>query len=131
MAQQTHRSRAWIGVLGALLVLPALALGRLGASIPYPWLLGGAGLMSAITWFTYVSDKRRAVANRRRVPELTLHALEMGGGWPAAFAGQQWLRHKNAKVSYQAVFWLIVALHQLVAVDYLLGWQITHALKGG
>jgi uncharacterized membrane protein YsdA (DUF1294 family) len=32
---------------------------------------------------------------------------------------QQLLRHKTRKVSYQLVFWLIVALHQVFWIDRL------------
>jgi uncharacterized membrane protein YsdA (DUF1294 family) len=56
-------------------------------------------------------DKARAEKEERRVPENTLHMLELLGGWPGALIAQQWLRHKTAKVSYQVIFWLIVMGH--------------------
>ncbi|MBA3685849.1 MAG: DUF1294 domain-containing protein [Planctomycetes bacterium] len=67
--------------------------------------------MSAITVIAYAVDKRAARAGRPRIAEATLHALELLGGWPGALVAQQLLRHKNAKVSYQLVFWLVVAIH--------------------
>ena len=57
-----------------------------------------------------------------------LHLAELLGGWPAAFVAQRALRHKISKTSYQATFWLIVALHQGVALDFLWDWQISHTL---
>ena len=32
---------------------------------------------------------------------MTLHTLELIGGWPAAFLAQRWLRHKCSKRSFQ------------------------------
>jgi uncharacterized membrane protein YsdA (DUF1294 family) len=74
------------------------------------------------------TDKRRAEAGEWRIPESTLHTAELAGGWPGAFLAQRMFRHKTAKESYQVVFWLIVLLYQLVALDSLLGWRFTKAL---
>ena len=52
-------------------------------------------------------------------PEAYVHALELAGGWPGALLAQQGFRHKTRKVSYQALFWLIVALHQVFWIDRL------------
>jgi len=41
------------------------------------------------------------------------------GGWPGALLAQQRFRHKTRKLSYQAVFWLIVLLHQVFWIDLL------------
>jgi uncharacterized membrane protein YsdA (DUF1294 family) len=43
-----------------------------------------------------------------RVPESVLHLMALAGGTPAAFAGQRALRHKTAKQSFRAWFWVIV-----------------------
>jgi len=48
--------------------------------------------------------------------------LRMLGGWPGAFLAQRVFRHKTSKLSYQVVFWAIVLVYQLVALDYLTGW---------
>lgn len=75
-------------------------------------------VLSFATFVAYALDKRAAVGRRRRrTPENVLHLLELLGGWPGALLAQRTIRHKNAKVSYQIVFWLIVALH-------LLGWWL-------
>lgn len=68
-------------------------------------------VMSIIAFAAYAVDKRAARRGDRRTPEATLHALELLGGWPGAFAAQRLIRHKNAKFGYQVVFWLIVAAH--------------------
>ena len=69
------------------------------------------GLMSLITFVAYYLDKRAARLGRPRTPEATLHVLELLGGWPGAWLAQRIIRHKNAKVGYQVVFWLIVVAH--------------------
>ena len=91
------------------------------------WRLLAAGLLllSLITFLAYRSDKRRAEADDWRIPESLLHFAELIGGWPGAFLGQRSFRHKTSKVSYQLVFWLIVLIHQLVALDCLLDWRFS------
>ncbi len=65
------------------------------------------GLMSLVTVIAYAFDKRAARRGTARTPEATLHILELLGGWPGALIAQWLIRHKNAKVTYQIVFWLI------------------------
>lgn len=47
----------------------------------------------------------------QRIPERTLHTLELLGGWPGALVGQQLFKHKRSKAPYMRVFWVIVLLH--------------------
>jgi uncharacterized membrane protein YsdA (DUF1294 family) len=82
-----------------------------------------AGL-SLVTFLAFAWDKHCAVRGRWRVPEATLHLLELCGGWPGALAGQSWLRHKSTKLSYRIVLWLIVALH-------MAGWTAWLYLRTG
>lgn len=77
--------------------------------------------MSAIAFIAYALDKRTARLGRPRVSEAMLHALELLGGWPGALLAQGLLRHKNAKISYQIGFWLIVVAH-------LAGWVVAARL---
>jgi uncharacterized membrane protein YsdA (DUF1294 family) len=76
-------------------------------------------LMSIICFVCYFIDKRAAEKNQWRISEKTLHTLELLGGWPGAFLAQRTFRHKNRKLSYQVVFWLIVGLHVVIWVDQL------------
>lgn len=71
------------------------------------------------TFMAYGADKRAAVRGERRIPEMSLHALEFLGGWPGAFIGQKIFRHKTKKKSFQAMFWLMLVL-QIAAVYYIL-----------
>ena len=54
-------------------------------------------------------DKRAAIKGRRRIPERTLHLLELTGGvfsiWPLMYI----LRHKNRKFSYFAITYLVLS----------------------
>jgi len=76
---------------------------------PIPLLL--YPLLSVAAFVLYGTDKYRAIRGGWRIREGTLHLVEALGGWPGAFLAQQTLRHKTVKLSYQAIFWLIVAAH--------------------
>lgn len=77
------------------------------------------GLVSVLAFFLYWADKRKARADAWRTPENILHAVELAGGWPGALIAQQVFRHKTRKVSFQILFWMIVALHQVFWIDQL------------
>ena len=127
-AQRRSLSGASVAVLIGLLVLPVLALLRLPVDA---WLSAAYALCaSLVTYAVYRHDKARAEARGWRVPEATLHVLELIGGWPGAFLAQRRLRHKIAKRSYQAVFWAIVLLHQVVACESLQDWKFSRRLLG-
>lgn len=112
-----------------LLIAPNLALQRLGAfSEFWPLWIGWAAL-SVVTYLVLASDKRRAQTGQGRIPEATLHTLSLLGGWPGALLAQSRHRHKTAKLGFQLIFWLTVAAHQFAAIDYLLGWPLTSAIK--
>lgn len=81
---------------------------------PATWVIFLYGIMSLATFCVYGWDKARAGTGKRRVSEKALHLLALGAGWPGAWAGQQWFRHKTKKVPFQVTFWLIVSLHVLV-----------------
>jgi uncharacterized membrane protein YsdA (DUF1294 family) len=114
--------------LAVLLVAPALAIFRITAPGMLAMTAGSAVVLSLVTCLIYISDKRRARHGKTRIKESTLQLCALLGGWPGAFLAQRGLRHKTAKVRFQLVFWLIVAAHEYVAVDYLLGWQVRDSL---
>ena len=76
-------------------------------------------VMSFITFAQYTDDKYRAKQGRWRISEKRLHLCEFMGGWLGAFIAQRTLRHKSSKVSYQVVFWVIVAIHIVFWLDWL------------
>ncbi len=122
----TKFNPAWL--LLPLLVLPGAALYRLSTRVGIELLLIGCAVISAFCFIAYWIDKRRAESGGWRIPESTLHLLELAGGWPAALLAQQLFRHKTAKLSYQVVFWSIVVGHQFLALDYLLGWRVSRSM---
>ncbi len=90
-------------------------------------LLGGHSWLPAVLYpaasllsvFLYWNDKRKARNNTWRTPEKWLHVVELCGGWPGALVAQQAFRHKTRKLSFQLIFWAIVAAHQVFWLDYL------------
>ena len=67
--------------------------------------------MSLATIVVYAMDKRKAVKSQWRIPEATLHICELLCGWPGAMAAQVLIRHKNAKLSFQLVFWAMTIVN--------------------
>lgn len=90
--------------------------------------LGVYGVMSLFCFIATYRDKRKSMTRQWRTPERTLHLLELLGGWPGGLIAQQVLRHKTRKLSYQMIFWSIVALHGLVWVDVLRGFAISRTV---
>ena len=70
------------------LILPTLALVKAAAYLPFVYLIAYFILISAIPLYLYWADKRKAQLHLWRIPECTLHAAELAGGWPAAFFAQ-------------------------------------------
>jgi len=115
-------------VLMVLLIAPGIAIYQLRGAIA-PTL--AVAIVLAISGAAFVGqwiDKRKAGSGEWRTPENILHLFELLGGWPGAYLAQRSFRHKTAKLSYQIVFWLIVAGYEAVAVDFLLGWKLAQAL---
>ena len=68
-------------------------------------------VMSVITFCAYGLDKFKAQKGLWRIPEKTLHILELCCGWPGALLAQRLLRHKSYKKSFRIVFWVMVVLN--------------------
>ena len=127
MATQNRRrasAAAWIAPL--VLLLLWVVLDRIWG-LPI-WIAVWYLVASALCFFLYLVDKSAAKAGRDRIPESALHLVELSGGWPGAVAGQQLLRHKSIKVSYQRRFWALVVLNMLVfvAASALLFGRVLH-----
>lgn len=109
---------AWLG-LGALLLV-ALGYGwGVFADRASLGLWAAYLFVSPVAYVSYWVDKRRAQTTAWRISEATLQGLALIGGWPGAFLAQHFLRHKNRKVPFQVVFWLIVVLHAVFWYFYL------------
>ena len=109
--------------LAILLVLPVIAAKRLVNVLGMAEVTGYFLLVSGLTCWFYWDDKKCALKGDQRTPEFLLHRIEFLGVWPSAFLAQRVLRHKSVKVRYQTVFWLIVAVHEAAAFDFMRDWQ--------
>ncbi len=96
------RPKQFFGILAAILIA--------GGTFAASW-YQGIGLLTAylaslniLTFFIYGFDKRRAIAQKGRVPEVVLHLLAFAGGSVAAFCGQIIFRHKTRKRSFRLIF---------------------------
>ena len=99
-----------------IFVIPFLA-----TALTAEWLLLAIFTVSSLIGYgAIVLDKRFSQQKMWRIPEATLHIIEMLGGWPGSGTAQQMVRHKTRKLSYQITFWLIVAVHIGIGVDYLI-----------
>ncbi|WP_425221342.1 DUF1294 domain-containing protein [Pseudomonas sp.] len=125
---RVHNRGAKLVVLALLCVLPLVGSLQLWLDQGQPWWLLAYGVISVISFVQYWLDKRSAETGRWRTPENTLQITALLGGWPGALVAQQLFRHKTRKVSFQVLFWLIVAVHQLVWLDRLV---LDSSLLGG
>jgi uncharacterized membrane protein YsdA (DUF1294 family) len=79
-------------------------------NVLYSYLIG----ISVITLLFYGYDKRQAIMNNTRIPELVLHILALMGGTPGAFLGELFFRHKTKKPRFRIVFLMIVLVQAVL-----------------
>jgi uncharacterized membrane protein YsdA (DUF1294 family) len=113
-------------LLISTLVLPAFAVSKLPIDLRIVGVYAVA--INGLAYAAYARDKGRARERGQRIPEVTLHLLELLGGWPGAFLAQRRLRHKCSKRPYQVAFWAVVLLYQLIAFDSLQHWRFAQAV---
>ena len=111
---------AWPGWLLLATHLAGLAWALVDGRLP---LLAALLLLavSCVAWIACVRDKHAARNGRWRIPEPTLHLLELAGGWPGAFVAQRMNRHKTRKPSYRVGFWSMALLNLGATWAWLLG----------
>ncbi len=100
-------------VLTALLLTTILGLALWMLNTP-AW-LAYLSSINFVCFGFYGWDKWRAIKQKSRTPEGTLHALALAGGVIGAWMGQKVFRHKTIKRSFQWIFWSIAVL-QLLAI---------------
>lgn len=96
----------------------SILLWRFGLSILYAYLIG----INAVTMLAYAYDKRQAIANGGRVPEVVLHVTALAGGSIGALLGQGLFRHKTRKLKFKLVFLAVLIAQLLAAGGY---WYFT------
>lgn len=84
--------------------------------------LGLVVVLSVATFLVYGIDKYQARVDGWRTPERLLHRLSLWGGWPGAFFGQRFFRHKTRKTEFQIIFWTIGAMHLGLVIAAIWIW---------
>lgn len=83
-------------------------------------------LLCLVSAGMYWFDKRLAENKSRRIPEATLLAVDLLGGWPGGWWSQQKFRHKTKKQSFRVKYYLAilgnVVLIYLIATGKI-GWD--------
>ena len=103
--------RIAIGVTSLAAILILTFLGYLPVAFSF-----GYALLSCLSYIMYTLDKVAAGKGVQRVPEFTLHLMDLLGGWPGALIAQQQSRHKTAKSSFQSVFWFTALMNIAVVL---------------
>ena len=114
--------RMLLGSVVLLAVVLGTALGFLPLVVALACLLP-----SFLSYLMYWTDKEAARRGAQRIPESTLHLLDLLGGWPGALVAQQQFRHKTAKASFQFAFWCSV-LANIAIVAWLVRSGIARSL---
>lgn len=73
-------------------------------------------LINVFAFGLYWADKRAAIRRGWRIPEANLLLVGFIGGTLGALAGQQVLRHKTRKGSFQMAFWAVTILQVYLLV---------------
>jgi len=72
------------------------------------WGLIYLGVINLVSGMMFIADKRAAIKNHRRIPERTLHVLEMLGGVFMNLILMYSIHHKNRKFKYYGVAWVVM-----------------------
>ena len=67
-------------------------------------------IINTIAAILFCTDKRKATKGKRRVPESILHIFELVGGIFTIVPLMFIIRHKNQKLSYKLISFVILAL---------------------
>ena len=75
------------------------------------WVLVVYALLGFLSFSLYWYDKNASLRKAWRIPENTLHLIDLLGGWLGAILAQQLFRHKTKKINFKVMFWLTVVLN--------------------
>lgn len=126
--QQTRRNRQERqhqkqGVLNAIclfgivyLILLAVILSVVDLPLT---LLAIYPIMGVMSFMAYLKDKTAAQFDDWRVPEKTLHLLDILGGWIGASFAHKFLNHKATKAEFRMAFYRTVILHIIGVIGFI------------
>lgn len=75
-------------------------------------------VLSAVTYFTYSADKRKAKSKQWRIKEQTLLLMSFFGGALGGIFAMYGLRHKNRKWYFNLVNFGGLILHILILIRF-------------
>lgn len=78
-------------------------------------------LINAYSFLLMLADKRKAIKQRRRIPERTLMGVAMLGGSVGSIAGMYLFRHKTKHLKFIVGLPLILGL-QILGVIFVSGY---------
>lgn len=114
-----------IGV--ALLLGGALTAMLLG--LAPAWVLAAYVMLGVVSSGVYGFDKRAAQRGDWRVPETTLHSIDVIGGIAGGLLGQVVFRHKTRKGMFVLLTGLICSVHVVAIALLVLGfWRFPEVL---
>jgi uncharacterized membrane protein YsdA (DUF1294 family)/cold shock CspA family protein len=99
----------FFGAVGVLMLLDAVP-----ALVPTAY-----AVISVVSLSLYRADKAAAQRGAWRVPESTLHLVDVLGGWPGGLVGRHAFRHKTRKQPFRAIFWGTVITNCLVLAWFM------------
>ncbi|MFG0256637.1 MAG: DUF1294 domain-containing protein [Phycisphaerales bacterium JB043] len=100
--------------------MPTIGLSATQTLLDHWWaILAWYLLWSIASGTLFIVDKRRAARNARRIPESTLHLLELPGGWSGTLVVGHVIRHKTRDRAYRLARAAIIALHAIAWVALL------------
>lgn len=95
---------------GAALILLA-AVAAMQLRLTPAWVLAAYLMLGVVSFGIYGFDKRAARRGDQRVPEATLHGIDLIGGIAGGLLGQGVFRHKTRKESFVITTGLIATGH--------------------
>jgi len=79
------------------------------------WLYGVDCLfMGLISFLAYGIDKRRSQTRGNRIPERTLHWIDLAGGWIGGWMGRRLFRHKTRDTRFLILARAIMVIHCVI-----------------
>jgi uncharacterized membrane protein YsdA (DUF1294 family) len=75
--------------------------------------------MNLLSGILFAYDKHAAIKNHLRIPERSLHILEIAGGVFSVILLMYIIHHKNRKFRYYGVTWVVMMTWAIILYSYL------------
>lgn len=77
-------------------------------------------IINLASFITFFVDKRKAVKNKWRIKESSLHLLSLAGGVYGSIAAMLFFRHKNKKLKFCVITALALILHLAIGLRIIM-----------